>query len=238
MVRNLEDRESKVDPRFEESLLGRLLGFARDEDLGRPQGVPEHERIVVRVALDADPAPVRREHVDVQITDRERVPRPGVHDVDPLVGDRSIEHHRERGGIGQPGSTTSPVGMRAMYCLQPDDVVGVGVAGHHDVEPLDAERRELRGESSTVVGTAVHGDRGPCRARDEGGISLPDVEEPHREPVGRALAHGRDPHDEGQHGEPADHGGARWVPAQPNSERDRGHERSTDQQDRPHRRAT
>jgi hypothetical protein len=56
------------------------------------------------------------------------------------------------------------------------DVVGVRVAGDHEVEAGDAERAELREHVGVVVAGVVE-DRVPCGAEDEHAGALADVEE-------------------------------------------------------------
>ena len=77
---------------------------------------------------------------------------------DVLVGDRGVEVGLDRGRLGTARFEHEPHRDAAEHGRQPDDVVGVRVGRDHDVQALDAERRELR-RDLLLVRAAVDQDR-------------------------------------------------------------------------------
>ena len=84
-------------------------------------------------------------------------------------------------------------------------MVGMGVGGHQQVDPADAERGQLGGDL-LGLGPPVHQHGGAPRRTQEGGIALSDVEERHGEVARWAGSDGAGPdedrHDQDEH----DHG--------------------------------
>ena len=162
----------------QQHLLRRLLGLSAEQHRVLTVVQHDHQRVVVRVGVRPRPAPVGRQHVQTEIADREGVPGARVSHRHVLVGDRDVEIGLDRRCVGATRLEHQTDRHSAQHGRQPDDVVGVGMRGHHDVQALDAQGREVR-RDLLLVGPAVDEHVHAARRRHERRVALADVEEPH-----------------------------------------------------------
>ena len=118
----------------------------------------EDDRVVVRVGLGPRPAAVGRQDLDPHVADGRTSPARGCRTGTPSASTASPKRRRVRRVVGAPRLEQQRHREPRQDRRQAHDVVGVRMARDDDVEPLHAERRELRRDLG-VVGTPVDEDR-------------------------------------------------------------------------------
>jgi hypothetical protein len=147
VVRHVEDLGGERDAGVQHRLLGVRLRLVREQDPVLAAGQHDHERVVVRVGVRVVPAPIGREELEPEVADGQHVAGAGVPLRDPLPTDGLQERPvRGRPAVGGGASGVEHDARRhaGEDGGEAEGVVEMGMGRDDRVEPLHAERRQLR----------------------------------------------------------------------------------------------